>query len=1312
MYDTEDDDDEEERRPNASGTAIPNDGATPATSADIRVLVDFLSQLQTPKSAMPMPSSDQAPRFKGSNLRSFLEDYNMVADSAGWTGRQKCEHVFMYCNRETRELVRKLKPRERGNWIGTMQMLHQLYLADDRNDKYTRDNLDHFVRKKRSMTSKGEFVEYYRKFSKRLHGLREDITIEDRDRLFWKGLPQDIRKDIYLELIAENPKLDRRRAASIEIVQKHALAILDMNSLYADLTTSRGNQKRKKDRSGYAKKKRSKSSKLFYDNMDSETSSSEEIRHRHRRVHSDSSDDEDSTLDTDTSSSDSSEDEKFKRSRRHQKKKNSEQRERPNKNTQELEMLNARSGKEQKPSKSGLGGLSDEFRRMKLMFGEANNLKEDNDDIPRDLKVHDEPSNRQIAQLVERVAREVQENRNDTQILLDQRRYGGRTGQTGRCFVCHLSDTHAFGSTNCPDAQALVRDGYCKFSNGRMYMADGGDLPKVGPGESVAALIRNASVGKVKRTGANRIEVTGTRAPRISYAHIVDEEVSETDQYESEFEVLEATPVMWHHGFAADRTEVPNKRFDPIDRSKRGQWKNEQREARTNAPRPTPYVELPPVPKQWGPVRKPFSEAQNRPTPTVPNEKKTSNAPREQVKEDVQAPPKILKAPRNYPANPVPAKEAKHQEPPPILKDQPNIKKSDFVLRDDPRIPNPGPEKILPRSPAKSRFTTNMRQKYSSQEIYQKLLGTDVTLPLGELLSVCPDIEKNLANETKLRTVPITHVNMNDRDNEAADALAVEYQVETTSETDEQAEGETNRYGWRFDVDEGNQEIPSGMTARAIERSPKRIQAVSSTGSFVVQLGNHEVVAMVDSGAEMNMITPRIADGLRDRYPEDESGRRLHMKNVSGVVSPLNGRFNDIPVIIGGQCLRQTFFVGDQWDSHFEVILGQTFLRDYACEMSWNGPDHDHIAMRIYPSGDKRDDAIVARLTKQLRGEATVRVQFAELHHSKNLGTDQEEVDESDEDSYASCEDQSEPDRTNSSDDEARSKNYDSSSENDSSLPNDHVARKMARREKATTFQNKEARALNDRFNKVVNRNQQIGVSQTDPLCLVNTQAAYRKKHYKQVYLIPIGNQLLNMGNGDHTIKINGQAFTTLFAPKMNFNLITQRAQQLAGLEPQEIAYTTNEGDDPPRRAKIEFCANVPIMLSVGPIMPGIFLLRNNSVSERYDIILGKPWMVGIEQFYKDYQFNDPSKSETSEDEAMDVDASPSNDEQWLDGAKTFDEKEIQVRKIMGDPIEASNGKIKEEETKQMEQKSVRENPEQVEQEEGPSLGGSAAKML
>jgi hypothetical protein len=195
------------------------------------------------------------------------------------------------------------------------------------------------------------------------------------------------------------------------------------------------------------------------------------------------------------------------------------------------------------------------------------------------------------------------------------------------------------------------------------------------------------------------------------------------------------------------------------------------------------------------------------------------------------------------------------------------------------------------------------------------------------------------------------------------------------------------------------------------------------------------------------------------------------------------------------------------------------------------------------------------------------------------------------------------------------------------------------------------------------------------------------------------------MGDGDHTIKIHGQAFTTLFAPKMNFNLITRRVQQLARLEPQEIAYSTDEGDDPPRRAKIVFCADVPITLSMGPIMPGIFLLHDNSVSERYDIILGKPWMVGIEQYYRDYRFDDPSGSETSESEAMDIDASQSGDEQRLD------EEGIQAHKRPEDNIKASHRKLKEENL-QIERKSAQGNPKQEEQEQGPSLGGSAAKML
>jgi hypothetical protein len=54
-------------------------------SPDARAILALMSQMKSPSSPMPMPSSEQAPRFKGGNLRSFLDDYNMAADGARWT---------------------------------------------------------------------------------------------------------------------------------------------------------------------------------------------------------------------------------------------------------------------------------------------------------------------------------------------------------------------------------------------------------------------------------------------------------------------------------------------------------------------------------------------------------------------------------------------------------------------------------------------------------------------------------------------------------------------------------------------------------------------------------------------------------------------------------------------------------------------------------------------------------------------------------------------------------------------------------------------------------------------------------------------------------------------------------------------------------------------------------------------------------------------------------------------------------------------------------------------------------------------------
>jgi hypothetical protein len=51
-------------------------------------------------------------------------------------------------------------------------------------------------------------------------------------------------------------------------------------------------------------------------------------------------------------------------------------------------------------------------------------------------------------------------------------------------------------------------------------------------------------------------------------------------------------------------------------------------------------------------------------------------------------------------------------------------------------------------------------------------------------LSVCPDIEKNLASDTRLRTVPITRVKADDQGDKIAEGMVNKYHVGMTSHLD------------------------------------------------------------------------------------------------------------------------------------------------------------------------------------------------------------------------------------------------------------------------------------------------------------------------------------------------------------------------------------------------------------------------------------------------------------------------------------------------------------------------------------------------
>jgi gag-polyprotein putative aspartyl protease len=943
--------------------------AIPMTRQDIVELIEQIAQLRPQARNIIIPSSDQAPKFRGNNLRSFLGDYNIAAESAGWNDAEKCEKLPLYCSRETRNLVRRLEARQRGNWRGTEAALREFYGSEEQRDRYSREQLDRFVRKIRSIKSKKEFIKYYREFANRLNGLKNTITMDERDRLFWIGLPKKLQKDVYVELIAEKPGLDRQKAASIEDVHRIALRALDRHSIYAHLTASRKKKEKSKAVTRKSDKKKAKKNKKDTDeSSDSSSSESEDSARERKRSFfktTDESSSEDSESDSssnesDTESSESDDDDYDKRQSKrksHKKRTSKESKYKSTKSKLNRDRLKGDS------SKNDVTDLSEQFRELKIMLtkGIDKKVNDEEEDIPRMLKTS-EPTNKELAKMVSHITREVEANQNDLKLLLDRNRPGSFQGRTfSRCFMCQKTDTHPRGTFNCPEAQAVVQEGLCLFQMGKIYMADGSAFPEVNEGESRAMAIRNRYKGR--RMGNTGNKATG-KSPQVSYARIFEPSEEESERYETGYEDTGTGAALWKHVFAADRTEKPDHRMNPMTTEKRFEHKGKQPEQRASVPRPIPFVEVPAVPRDWDRNKRKFEETAKLPVPK-PEDKRP--------RYDDSAPPRILKTIPNGARKDYQGKGPERKQEEYKFKDQPNIRKTDFVVRGDARAPNPGPAKII-RNPVKNRFVTTIRQRYAKEDIYKKVLESDVKLQLGELLAVCPEIERDLSKDTKLHVVPVTQVNAGNQDEEMAEAFAGLKHEKRYTEFETQEEIYESKYAENSEEEPGVYTSNRSKEMLALRRNRKYPSNVMSpTAVFEVQIGETNIMAMADSGAEMNMITPWLAEKLRGHYAEDESGMKYSVRDVSGAVNNLQGKFNNIPVTIGGTPFYQTFFVGQEWGSAFDMILGQTFLGQYACEMVWTDSENQNrVSLRLHPSGKRMKEGIKVRLHKNYGSDRDV----------------------------------------------------------------------------------------------------------------------------------------------------------------------------------------------------------------------------------------------------------------------------------------------------------------------------------------------------
>ena len=431
-------------------------------------------------------------------------------------------------------------------------------------------------------------------------------------------------------------KQDWRKAPTIAQVYDEVT-----KRIFANLTASQGKSKSKSKKCDSSKKKKhAKFDDLFSDNSDDESSDSEdEAPHHKSKKHSskckkcssrDDSSDSDSSMDNESSSSDDSDSDsetsdddlkymgssKKKHSSSHACTKDSKDR-KPTKTGQRSSYSDVNQ------SKDKIANLTDRFHKLKLMLGQKSN----DCDIPRDASFVNDPTYRQVAQILQKAAQEVEESKNNAQIRgihLDEQQLQNwndnsnpNVRQFGRCFVCHQANTHPCGSINCPEAITLVNQGLCKFRDGHLVMLDDSDPPWGAPNESLGTIIRQFYKSKQPSTSGSL---------RAAFAKIYDP-TDYSDCYESD---VEANPALWQHVYAADRTQKSHSRIDPIDKQKQVRWQNTKHDdTKPDKPKPkpklTPYVEVPPRPKQWGNMKLPQGDAPVHQVPIAPVEPRVPN---------------------------------------------------------------------------------------------------------------------------------------------------------------------------------------------------------------------------------------------------------------------------------------------------------------------------------------------------------------------------------------------------------------------------------------------------------------------------------------------------------------------------------------------------------------------------------------------------------------------------------------------------------------------------------------------------------------
>ena len=160
------------------------------------------------------------------------------------------------------------------------------------------------------------------------------------------------------------------------------------------------------------------------------------------------------------------------------------------------------------------------------------------------------------------------------------------------------------------------------------------------------------------------------------------------------------------------------------------------------------------------------------------------------------------------------------------------------------------------------------------------------------------------------------------------------------------------------------------------------------------------------------------------------------------------------------------------------------------------------------------------------------------------------------------------------------------------------------------------------------------------PIALERAKDIYQQRVYKALHRIPIGNRTLVIGEGEHDVRINSHSFRMLLDPQAAYSVITGEALHRAGLQKLNPTLSISTCF---ARPGLEYCIYVPIDTNSYPLLPGLFVITDTALMGGYNLISGKPWMIGLEKHFARYQFSRSNKPGRPWPEDLDLDTTESS---------------------------------------------------------------------